>query len=336
MQALALIPARYDSTRFPGKPLAAETGRPLIQHVVERVRECQTIDRVVVATDDQRIFDAVVGFGGEVVMTGEHPNGTSRLAEAVEVLEKQAGVGESDPSPFPLIVNVQGDEPEVPATTVDALVRGLAADPESDMATLASPFEADEDPSNPNVVKLVLDRRGRAMYFSRSPIPHDRDAPGSQGHCARAGSQGRHAASGGQDSCAASASRGPCTSHGNRNGSTASKCEADRVNPAGQGHHAEVQADPEQASEHLPLPEGVPGAGVVMYKHPGLYAYRRAFLALYPTLAPTPLEQAEKLEQLRVLEHGYAITVIHADAPHPGIDTPEQYAAFVKRWRTSN
>ncbi|MEL7088788.1 MAG: 3-deoxy-manno-octulosonate cytidylyltransferase [Planctomycetota bacterium] len=251
-KALALIPARYDSTRFPGKPLAAETGKPLIQHVVERVRDCRTIDRIVVATDDQRIFNAVVGFGGEAVMTGEHPNGTSRLAEAVELLEQR------DPAAFSggeLIVNVQGDEPEVPAATVDQLVRGLAADADADMATLAARFDADEDPTNPNVVKLVLDRQNRALYFSRRPIPHDRDAE----------------------------------LHG-----TVSK--------------------------------------TVMYKHPGLYAYRRAFLGHYPTLEPTPLEEAEKLEQLRVLEHGHRIAVIHADAPHPGIDTPEQYADFVARW----
>ena len=258
--ALALIPARYDSTRFPGKPLAAETGKPLIQHVVERVRACETIGRIVVATDDQRIFDAVVGFGGEAVMTGEHPNGTSRLAEAVDLLAQR------DPGAFSgveLIVNVQGDEPEVPAATVDTLVRGLAADPDADMATLASRFEPGEDPTNPNVVKLVIDRKDRALYFSRSPIPHDRDALGSR-------------------------------------------------------------VSSENAPGHQPP---------VMYKHPGLYAYRRDFLGKYPSLEPTPLEEAEKLEQLRVLEHGYRIAVIHAPAPHPGIDTPDQYADFVARWR---
>lgn len=262
MKALALIPARYGSTRFPGKPLVAETGKPLIQHVVERVQQCETIGRIFVATDDARIFDAVYAFGGEAVMTSaDHPNGTSRLAEAVEILE--ANPEQRGQSPFNLIVNVQGDEPEVPAATIDLLVRGLAADESADMATLASPFEADEDPTNPNVVKLVLDRQNRAMYFSRSPIPHDRDA------------------------------------------------------------------------EMLGTRPGI-APHTTMYKHPGLYAYRRAFLALYPTLEPTPLEEAEKLEQLRVLEHGYKIAVLHADAPHPGIDTPEQYAAFVERWRAAH
>ncbi|MEM8738735.1 MAG: 3-deoxy-manno-octulosonate cytidylyltransferase [Planctomycetota bacterium] len=247
MRALAVIPARYGSTRFPGKPLVAETGKPLIQHVVEQVERCATIDRVVVATDDERILDAVRGFGAQAVMTrGDHLNGTSRIAEAVDRLG----------SDQELIVNVQGDEPEVPPETIDALVRGLAADAEAEMATLASRFDAEEDPSNPNVVKLVLDRQGRAMYFSRSVIPYDRDAE-------MLGTRPR----------------------------------------------------------------------VTMYKHPGLYAYRRGFLALYPTLPPTPLEEAEKLEQLRVLEHGHRIAVIHAEAPHPGIDTPEQYAAFVARYR---
>jgi len=244
--ATALIPARYASTRFPGKPLAADTGKPLIQHVVEHLAACATLDRVVVATDDARIHDAVHAFGGESVMTGEHANGTSRLAEAAAVL------GLADDA---LVVNVQGDEPEIPPATVDALVRGLAADPGADMATLAAVFGPREDTTDPNVVKLVLTRTNRALYFSRSPIPFDRDG-GDRG-----------------------ASR------------------------------------------------------PTVYKHPGLYAYRKAFLDRYAGLEPTPLEQAEKLEQLRVLEHGFQIAVIHADAPHPGIDTPAQYAAFVARQR---
>ena len=253
--ALAVIPARYASSRFPGKPLADATGKPLIQHVVERTREAALVGRVVVATDDERIHDAVEAFGGEAVMTGEHPNGTSRIAEAVDLLESRGG---SHLASGGLVVNVQGDEPEVPAATIDALIRGLADDADADMATLASPFDPDEDPHNPNVVKLVLDRAGRAMYFSRSVIPYDRDA--------------------------------------------------------------ELLGTRPRAT---------------MYKHPGLYAYRRAFLREYPTLEPTPLEEAEKLEQLRVLEHGRRIAIIHAPAPHPGIDTPEQYDAFVQRFRAS-
>ncbi|MEM7578035.1 MAG: NTP transferase domain-containing protein, partial [Planctomycetota bacterium] len=129
ISALAVIPARFASTRFPGKPLAAETGKPLIQHVVERVRQAGRVSRVVVATDDARIFDIVTAFGGDAVMTGEHPNGTSRIAEAVEKLDSREE----------LIVNVQGDEPEVPAATIDALIEGLAGDAEAQMATLGCP-----------------------------------------------------------------------------------------------------------------------------------------------------------------------------------------------------
>lgn len=238
--AIAILPARYDSQRFPGKPLAAATGKPLIQHVVENARRARRLDRVVVATDHPGIFEAVTAFGGEVVMTGVHPNGTSRIAEAIEKLG----------APHPLVLNVQGDEPEIDPAVIDALVEGLAADPQAQMATLHSPFGPGEDRANPNIVKVVKDRQNRALYFSRSLIPFDRD-----------------------------------------------------------------QQHP------------------TVYKHPGLYAFRRDFLRLYPTLEPTPLEEAEKLEQLRVLEHGYRIALIPAAAPHPGIDTPEQYQAFVERHR---
>lgn len=277
--ALAVIPARFASTRFPGKPLADKTGKPLIQHVVERVRLAKRIGAIVVATDDQRIFEAVQRFGGQAVMTrADHPNGTSRIAEVVEKLsevqgskfkaqssksasKEPAAATALAPGPRPLalgpatldiIVNVQGDEPEIEPELIDKLIDGLQADPDAPMATLASEFAPDEDPSNPNIVKLVLDQRGRAMYFSRSLIPFDRDKKG-----------------------------------------------------------------------HRPL------------KHPGLYAYRRDFLLKYVTLPATPLEQAEQLEQLRALEHGYPIAVIKAQVRHHGIDTPEQYEAFVRRMRRS-
>ena len=247
--ALAIIPARMASTRLPGKPLLAETGKAMIQHVVENAQAAARLDRVVVASDDQVIIDAVRGFGGEAILTGPHPNGTSRIAEALRLLGAK----------HELIVNVQGDEPDIDPAVIDALVDGLAADAEAPMATLCSRFAEGEDPSNPNIVKLVRGMSGRAMYFSRSLIPFDRDAAG-------------------------------------------------------------VSATPRQA----------------YWKHPGLYAYRRSFLLdVYPTLTPTPLEETEKLEQLRVLEHGHAIAVIEADAPEPGIDTPEQYAAFVRRTQGS-
>ncbi len=253
MNATAIIPARFGSTRFPGKPLADKTGKPLIQHVVEQVRKAKSVGRIVVATDDQRIHDAVVAFDGEAVMTrADHPNGTSRLAEAVQLLEVSSLKSQASS----LILNVQGDEPEIEPDVIDQLVQGLANDPDAPMATLASPFADDEDPLDPNIVKLVIDRQGHALYFSRSLIPHHRDNTSS------------------------------ITNH----------------------------------NSHI-------------LKHPGLYAYRRDFLLKYVTLPPTPLEEAEKLEQLRALEHGYKIAVVQTTVRHHGIDTPEQYEAFVRRQR---
>lgn len=171
MPALAVIPARFASTRFPGKPLADATGKPLIRHVVERVRLTRSVGRIIVATDDRRILDAVRAFGCEAVMTGEHSNGTSRIAEVVASLGQHV-------EPEQIIVNVQGDEPDIEPAVIDELIAGLEADPEAPMATLASPFAADEDPANPNIVKLVtatVAGRCRAMYFSRALIPFDRD-----------------------------------------------------------------------------------------------------------------------------------------------------------------
>lgn len=171
MPALAVIPARFASTRFPGKPLADATGKPLIRHVVERVRLTRRVGRIIVATDDRRILEAVRAFGCEAVMTGEHPNGTSRIAEVVTSLGQHVERGQ-------IIVNVQGDEPDIEPAVIDELIAGLEADPDAPMATLASPFAADEDPANPNIVKLVtatVAGRCRAMYFSRALIPFDRD-----------------------------------------------------------------------------------------------------------------------------------------------------------------
>jgi len=241
MSAIAIIPARYGSRRFPGKPLAAETGKPLIQHVVEQVQRAETVSRVIVATDDDRIVEAVTAFGGETVRTSsDHPNGTSRIAEVAG----QLNVDQQMP-----VLNVQGDEPELPPAVIDQLVQQLQADDEAPMATVASPFAEDEDPAKPHIVKVVQDQQCRALYFSRSLIPHDRD--------------------------------------GNR------------------------QAPPR--------------------KHAGIYAYRWWFLLHYVELAPTPLEETEQLEQLRALEHGYSIAVTEATLAHHGIDTPEQYQAFVQR-----
>lgn len=239
---VALIPARLGSTRFPGKMLASETGRALVEHVLEVASRARAVGRVVVATDAQAIADVVRRGGGEAVLTSAaHPNGTSRLAEAAAVL----GLGDEV-----VVVNVQGDEPELDPGLIDLAVRTLRQTG-AEVATIASPFGPGQDAADPNIVKVVLDARGRALYFSRSLIPFDRDGGG----VARA------------------------------------------------------------------------------LKHVGLYVYRAGFLRTYVTLAETPLERTEKLEQLRVLEHGLSIAVGVAEAHHVGIDTREQYAAFVARWR---
>lgn len=254
MSAVVIIPARYASTRLPGKPLLAETGKPLIQHVVESIRPSRRVQRIVVATDDSRIADAVAAFGGQAVMTREdHPCGTDRIHEAAVKLH----LADDD-----IVVNVQGDEPDMPADCVDKLIELLEGSeptppkqprlrrPDAPMATLATPLPA-EQADDPNKVKVVLDGRGRALYFSRSRIPLDRDQSGQ----------------------------------------------------------------------------------VRYLLHLGIYAYRAGFLKVFAALPPAPAEQAEKLEQLRALEHGYAIAVGVVGYSGVSIDTPADYAAFVARVR---
>lgn len=240
-RAVAIIPARLGSTRFPRKALADRTGRALVLHVADAAARAGSVARVVVATDGQEILAAAQRSGVEAVLTGEHPNGTSRLNEAAQRLNLPDDA---------VIVNVQGDEPEIDPAIIDAAVHALGA---HDMATVASPIPAGSaEFHDPNVVKVVLRTDGGALYFSRAPIPLDRDGD------------------------------------------------------------APASARP--------------------LRHVGLYVYRRAFLRLYASLAPTPLEQAEKLEQLRALEHGRTIAVAVRESSHAGIDTPEQYEAFVRRW----
>jgi|ERR1043165_9446039 3-deoxy-manno-octulosonate cytidylyltransferase (CMP-KDO synthetase) len=249
MNATVIIPARMGSTRFPGKVLAAETGWPLIRHVYEAARGARCALRVAVATDDERVQAAVAAFGGECVMTGDHPNGTSRLAEAAAKLGLAAKA---------IVVNVQGDEPELEPAIIDGAVAALERTG-APVATVAQLFSETEDPANPNLVKVVLRRDGTALYFSRALVPFPRDA---------------------------------------------------------------ASAVPSRGGRHL--------------KHVGLYVYRREFLDRYGRLEPTPLEQTEQLEQLRILEHGYPIAVAVAESrSFGGIDTPDQYAAFVQRWRAS-
>jgi 3-deoxy-manno-octulosonate cytidylyltransferase (CMP-KDO synthetase) len=247
MEIVAILPARFASTRLPGKPLLSDTGRPLIQHVVEAARRATRLDRVIVATDDPRIAEAVRGFGGEVVMTrADHPTGTDRVAEVAAGLPEAA-----------IVVNLQGDEPEISGEALDLVVSALEADPEAPMATLATPIRSEAVYRDPSCVKVVASRAraGRALYFSRSPIPCYRDGD---------------------------------------------------------------------------LPRD--GATIALL-HLGLYAYRRDFLLSLAKLPPSPLETAEKLEQLRVLEAGFPIALGLVDEPSIGIDTPEDYRRFVDRWR---
>jgi len=262
MAVIVVIPARLGSTRFPGKVLADRTGHPLIWHVWKAALAAQLPQRVVVAADDPRVIEAVRRFGGECISTSpEHPNGTSRLAESADVL----GLSDDD-----IVVNVQGDEPEIDPALIDAAVAALksALAPRPDAphefsrvvaSTIGSPFRPGEDASNPNIVKVVIRRDGRALYFSRALVPHERD-----------GAAGR---------------------------------------------------TPETAK---PL------------RHVGLYCYTAGFLRRYAGLSESPLERAEKLEQLRILEHGFDIVVAVREARHAGIDTPEQYEEFVARWRRSH
>ena len=241
MNAIVIIPARYASTRLPGKPLLDQTGMPMIQHVVQAVGSARSIQKIVVATDDPRIASAVEAFGGNCVMTrADHPSGTDRLAESAEKL----GLEDDD-----IVVNVQGDEPEMPGSCVDQLVDILVGG-SCPMATLATPLSY-EEASDPNKVKVVLRADGRALYFSRSRIPCDRDS----------------------------------------------------------------------------------GRDVQYLLHLGIYAYRVAFLKRYAALPPTPAEQGEKLEQLRALESGFDIAVGVTDYHGRGIDTPEDYEAFLNRWK---
>ncbi len=240
MAATVIIPARFASTRFPAKIIAAETGKPLVQHVVDQVRKCRRIQEVIVAIDDARIAEALKPFKTKWVMTSpDHQSGTDRVAEVARGLTDQ------------IIVNVQGDEPEIEPGIVDELIERLESSGD-EMATAATPFPAGADPANPNLVKVVMALDGRAMYFSRSLIPHQRDATG--------------------------------------------------------------------------------GVDPTYYLHLGIYAYRRDFLLQYTAWPPTPCELCEKLEQLRALEHGAAIHVVKVERASHGIDTPEQYAEFVRRF----
>ncbi len=248
MTILGVIPARYASTRFLAKALALIDGKTMIQRVVEQARQAQSLSRVVVATDDARIYDHVAGFGGEVVMTGtHHQSGTDRCQEVVEQLDY----------PADYVVNIQGDEPFIQPRQIDLLATVL--DGTTELATLVKRIDDQATLLNPNTPKVVLSRLFRprdghpehqeALYFSRHPIPYQRGRPVEEWL----------------------------------------------------DHHT-------------------------YWKHIGLYAYRTDTLAQITQLPPSPLEQAESLEQLRWLEAGYRIRVVETDLDSHGIDTPEDLA----------
>lgn len=240
---IGVIPARLESVRFPGKVLADETGLPLIIHVAQSAAACQRLDKVLIASDADPILQAALDHGFEACRTrSDHPNGTSRIAEVVESLDCD------------LVVNIQADEPEIDPDVILAGIQALEQSPDCQVGTIASPMDSSDDPDNPNIVKVALDQSNRALYFSRSSIPFDRD---------------------------------------------------------GNGH-----------SQRL--------------RHVGLYIYRKDFLSVYAALEPTPAEMLEKLEQLRILEHGHRIAVGIHRCSHEGIDTPDQYRAFVNRFRLAN
>jgi len=229
MNILCVIPARYSSTRLPGKPLADIAGKPMIQRVYERAILANRPGKVIVATDHELVYETVMNFGGQAILTSsDHPTGTDRLAEVAER--------------FPdvdLIINVQGDEPLIPPEIIDQLADVFDGREDLQMATLMTEMDESEY-NNPNVVKVVTDLQGYALYFSRSLMPFPRN-----------------------------------------------------------------------------------NTGIPMYKHIGIYAYRRDFLLKYTKLSPTPLEQTESLEQLRALEHGYRIKVLKTDFKSIGVDTME-------------
>jgi 3-deoxy-manno-octulosonate cytidylyltransferase (CMP-KDO synthetase) len=240
-----VIPARLASTRLPRKLLLRETGKSLIQHTYDAAKTARLPAGVCVATDHQDIFDEVRRFGGEAVMTDpQAPSGTDRVAEVARRLDN-----------VDIVVNVQGDEPELSGESIDLAIRLLAEQPEAVMSTLATPIRDRKQLDDPGCVKVVFDDRGRAMYFSRSLIPFPREWD-------------------------------------------------DRL----------LTSNPPNFHQHV-----------------GLYAYRRTFLLELAKMRPSRLENLERLEQLRVLEAGHSILVGVVDEHTFGIDTPNDYRAFVEK-----
>ena len=243
LSIVGIIPARYHSTRFKGKPLANIAGRPMIEWTYRQAKRARILERVIVATDDKRIFRAVKKFGGEVRLTSpKHKSGTDRIAEVAKKINL---------SKDGIVVNIQGDEPLIRPAMIAQLVRPLIKDKELNMTTLSYRIRKKKEIDNHNIVKLVTDRKGYALYFSRSVIPYTE--PGS----------------------------GTCRTTN-------------------------------------------------LFKHLGLYAYRKSFLLRFTRMPPSELEKRERLEQLRALENGYRIKVIESKFDPVEVDTPEDISKVLQ------
>ena len=244
-KAVGIIPARWDSTRFPGKPLYQVAGKPLLKRVLERCLRAKSLDLVIIATDDMRIASAAFDWGAEVALTSsKHLSGTNRVAE-VAIKTKQ----------FAYVINIQGDEPLIDPQLIDKLVEKLRSDRKVEIVTAAHPFKNPADAFSPHQVKVVLDLCGNALYFSRAPIPFQ---------------------------------------------------------PSRSGGVQSAERGTGRSRERLSL-----------FRHQGIYGFRRQTLLQFVRWKPSPLECTESLEQLRALENGVKVHVLITAAGSPGIDTPE-------------
>ena len=276
MKVIAVIPARLRSTRFADKVLAKDTGKYLIQHTYERACMAKLPEKVIIAADDEKVAVAAKTFGAECVLTSpDHQSGTDRIAEAVADMDVE------------IIVNLQGDEPEIDPGNIDYLAKMLMDNPDCPMATLAAEFQNAAQVSDPNIVKVIVSSCGvRDAYCEKEKMDS----------CFRRNDNTQYAV--------------PSTQH-----------EIGRA----------------IYFSRLPIPYDRENAGVGNVKqylrHIGIYAYRKKFLQEITALPQTPLEKTEKLEQLRAIENGYSILVGKVKHTCDGIDTPEQYAEFVKRYK---
>jgi 3-deoxy-manno-octulosonate cytidylyltransferase (CMP-KDO synthetase) len=290
MKVVAVIPARYSSTRFPGKVLAKDTGKFLIQHTYERACLAKLPQKVIIAADDEKVVAAAKSFGAECVLTSpDHQSGTDRIAEAVADMDVE------------IIVNLQGDEPEIDPGNIDYLAKMLMDNPDCPMATLAAEFQTTQQVSDPNIVKVIV---------SSSVV---RDAVGFQRWHGLPARERDH----GQD--------GHATQHAVRS----------PVLSEAEGTQHEIGRAIYFSRSPIPYDREKAGVGDVRQylRHIGIYAYRKKFLLEITALPQTPLENTEKLEQLRAIENGYEILVGKVKHTCDGIDTPEQYAEFVKRYK---